>query len=296
MRPYDFVLLVLVHAVSVALTEPPAAWFRRWLPMAGLVPVALYNYWVFYTVPAFASFAATAYGMPDTADFALALVPALVLALLGVRAPTVDADPHRIRLRMRVWAALGLLVIVFRPVAFSQQFAVGLGLPLLALGTLALARFRPWITVAVALAMSSTAVVALRVVLQPDPHWFVPAPRREAALAFRPSCRPGDLILSPGDIGLYSLGLTSCRALLSHPWAPRFEERQATVARFYGPATTTERRAILDERRVTHLVLPGDPGPSPRTWLGEESGFLQVARVGQGPGAISVYARRSSPR
>ncbi len=295
-RPYDFVLLVLVHGVSVVLTEPPTRWLTRWLPLAGLVPVALYNYWVFYTVPAFATFSATRYQSTEIVDLLLALGPALVLALMGVRASAAWPDPHRFRLRMWVWAVVGLLIIAFRPVAFSPQFAVGLGLPLLALGALAVSRFRPALAVAIALAFSSTAVVALRVVLRPDPHWFVPAPRMDAALALRTSCRPGDIVLSPADIGLYSLGLTACRAFLSHAWAPRLGERVAAAAAFYGESTRAERRAVLDAHGVTHLVLPGDPGPSLHAWLGEDSGFLQIARVGPPPTTISVYARRASPR
>jgi hypothetical protein len=295
-RPYDFVLVPVIHSLSVVVTEPPQDWFRKWLPLVGLAPAALYNYWVFYRVPAFASFATTAYAMPETADFLLALLPALLLALLALRPSAALFDPDRLRPRMWVWAVVGFLIVALRPVAFSQQFAIGLGLPLLFLGAMALARYPPVLLAAVALVSSSTAVVALRVVLRPDPQWFVPAPRMQAALALRPSCRPGDLVLSPADIGLYSLGLTACHAFVSHPWAPRFEEREQAAAAFYGSATVAERRSLLDEHRVTHLVLPGDPGGSPDGWLGEGSGFLRVATVGTEPTMLSLYARSPSPR
>jgi hypothetical protein len=295
-RPYDFVLAVAIHVVAVLVRDPLRLAAAKCLPLVGLAPAVLYNYWVFYRVPAFSSFATTAYSMPETSDFVLALLPAMLLALLAVRPGAAAADPDGLRLRMGVWAIVGLLVVALRPVAFSQQFAVGLGLPLLFLGALGLARWRPALATAVALACGTTAAVALRVVLRPDSHWFVPTPRMEATLALRPSCRPGDLLMSPADIGLYSLGLTACHAFVSHPWAPGFEERERRTAAFYGAAPAAERRSFLEELRVTHLVLPGDPGASPDGWLGDGSGFVQLGRFGAPPETWSVYARLPGPR
>ena len=293
-RPYDFVMLVAVCAVSVPLTQPRALWPKRWLVLSGLAPVVLYNYWLFYRVPAFRFFASLPYAMPQTGDFLLAFAPALALALVGQLSSA--PDPERIRPRLWTWWGLGVLVLVLRPVAFSQQFAVGLGLPLLLLGALALPRARPAALAVLALAMATTSVVALRIVLRGDPHWFVPAARLEAALALRPSCRPDGVVLSPEDIGLYAIGLTSCRALVSHPWSPGFEERRAAASAFYAETSVSARRALVDRWRVTHLVLPGDAGPAPDAWLGAGSGFRQVARVGPPAGVISVYARDEPPR
>jgi hypothetical protein len=291
-RPYDFVLLVVVHVLSVAILAPPRAWVAGWLPLAGLAPAVLYNYWVFYVSPTFATFRpSAAYAMPPTADFLLALGPAALVALLSLFGPSLP-EGRSLRVRLWTWAAVAMAVIALRPVTFSQQFAIGSGLPLLLLAGLGLARARPRATAAVALLFSSTAVVALRVVLRSEPAWHVPAARREAALALRDGCRPGDVVFGPADIGLYAIGLTACRAFVSHPWAPAFRERQSLVQGFYAAAPAAARAELLDRLGISHLVLPGDPGEVPAAWLGEGTGFRRRARVGSGAETISVYARR----
>ena len=65
--------------------------------------------------PAFAFYAGTPYGFPPVADFAWALGPATVLALLAFFRTAPDAA-ERARVHFAVWAALGLLVVLVRPV------------------------------------------------------------------------------------------------------------------------------------------------------------------------------------
>jgi hypothetical protein len=289
-RPYDFLLLVAVHVVSVALLRPPRAWLAGWLPLAALAPAALYNYWVFYVSPTFATYTATPYLAPPRADLLFALGPAALLALTSLAVPS-DPEGRETRVRLWTWAAVATLLTVVRPLTFSLQFVVGSGLPLLVLAALGLARARPRVTIAAAVLLSSTAVVALRVVLRSEPAWHVPASRRDAALALRETCRPGALLFSPADIGLYAVGLTSCRAFLSHSWVPAFKERQALVQGFYGAAPPAARTALLDRLGISHLVLPGDAGDVPAAWLGEATDFRRVALVGAGAETISVYNR-----
>jgi hypothetical protein len=291
-RPYDFVVLVVVQALCVALLLPPRAWVAGWLPLAWLAPAALYNYAVFYASPTFATYAATPYAMPPVADFAFALAPAALLALASTLAPS-DPERRAMRVRLWTWTAVALFAVVARPVTFSLQFAIGAGLPLLVLAAVALARMMPpRAMAAVVVLFSSTAIVALRVVFRSEPAWHVPAARREAALALRADCRPGAVVFSPADIGLYSIGLTACRAFLSHPWAPAFQERQSLVQGFYAAAAPAARASLLERLGVSHLVLPGDPGVVPVAWLGESTPFRRLARVGSGAETISLYARR----
>jgi hypothetical protein len=106
-----------------------------------------------------------------------------------------------------------------------------------------------------------------------------------AALQQRPVCRPGDLAFAPADIGLYALGLTSCTPFTSHPWEPDHLERQAIAAAFYTTLAPAARSAILDRLQARHLLLPGDPGPVPESWLGAGTPFRQAARNG----AVSLY-------
>ena len=289
-RPYDLVLAALVHGVCVPFSTPPRDWLRKLAPLAAFAPVALYNYWVFYRIPTFSSYAVTHYEMPPPGDFLWALGPVGLLALSALRRPPENRAERSFRLRLWAWTLIVVLAIVWRPVTFTQQFLVGAGLPLLLLAGLGLST-RPRTLAVIAVLLCSTSLVALRIVSEPDPAWFVPAERRAAALAMRPHCRDGDLAFAPDDIGLYAIGLTSCRAFVSHPWAPDLAERQAIVRGFYGPMPMEARRRLIDRLNVALLALPGDAGPTAAAWLGEGAPFTQVALLGPPPRTLSVYAR-----
>jgi hypothetical protein len=288
-RPYDLVLLVAIRSLGVLVTEPIRLWWRRLLPLAGLVPVVLYNYWLFYRTPAFAFYRAVPYVFPGPADFALAVAPAAFLAALAIPGREGDDAAH-LRAYLATWALLAAALILVRPVHFSGQFGVGLGAPLLALGALGLARFGPGVMLLVALPLTGTAVTALLLVSNPIGPWFVPSERLAVAEALRGSCRPGDLLLSPPDIGRYAAGLTACRAYVSHPIGPDYPRRTEEVRAFFEAQDPSLRAALLDRECITHLTLPGDAGPVPRAWLGDSTNFRSVARVGR-PTGITVYAR-----
>jgi hypothetical protein len=186
---------------------------------------------------------------------------------------------------------MGALVAAARPVPFPLQFLAGLGLPLLSLAAIGLARHREAATWAAVAGLGSTAITALMLVFSPNPRWHVPAERLDAALLLRPACGPHDLALTPPDIGLYTAGLTACRVYVGHPAAHGYAERDRQARTFYGPAEPAWRALLLDRAAVTRLMLPGDQGAVPAGWLGEGTPFRRVGRVGEGPAAISVYAR-----
>ena len=286
-RPYDVVLLVAIRALAVVVTEPPSRWLRLLLPLAGLAPVAVYLFWVFYRSGAFATFFA-GYPTPPFVDFVVALGPAALLGAAAWRARPVEAEARRAAAHLAAWAVAGIVLLTVRPVPFYIQFLVGIGLPFLALGALGLARLRAWVTLAAAAAMASTAFIALRIVLSDQPLWFVRAERMGAALALRSSCRRGDLVLAPPDVGLFAIGLSACKAYVSDRYDP--EPRDREVQQFYGGAEPAWRSALLDRECVTHVVLP-DAGGVPGRWLGEATPFRQVARVGRAPFLLGVYRR-----
>jgi hypothetical protein len=290
-RPYDLVLLVAIRTLAVAFSEPPARWFRLLLPLAALSPVALYLYWVFYRTGAFTTFFSGG-SSPPLADFAVALGPAAVLAtpaILGRSRPAPADDRARgATAHLVAWALVGIALVIFKPVSFFPQFLVGIGLPLLALGALGLARLPPAATLAASAVMCTTAFVAMRIVLSAQPLWFVPAERMAASLALRGACRRGDRLFAPPDIGLFAIGLTACKSYVSERYNP--EDRDREVRLFYGAAGPAWRAEILDRACISHLVLP-DLGPVPARWLGEATQFRQVARVGRIPAVIGVYER-----
>ena len=295
-RPYDLALLGVVRALGIACTEPPRRWARAGWPLLGLLPVlalrpvALLRQRAVRLVPA-------GRGLP-----ALGRLPARPRPRRGpgpsrcARAPGApDPGARAARAHLWAWAAVAGAVIVARPGSFSLQLLVGAGVPLLVLGAAGLARLGPRVTTLLALALSTSAVVATRVVLAEEPNWFVPRERMAAGLALRELCAPGDLVLGPPDVGLYAVGLSRCHALLAHPAAPDYARRLGGGARVLRGVGAARARAWLDRRGVTHLVLPGDAGPVPVGWLGAGTPFRLAARVGAGPSRPRDL-RAASPR
>jgi hypothetical protein len=289
-RPYDAALLAGVEGLAVLLTARVREWPRRLLPVAALVPVLAYNAWLVVQPAArriLEPYAAVSY---SKGDLAIGLGPAVVLALLAWRRPGGREDPG-LRLRLALWAGLALLAVLLRPVPFSLQFGVGAGLPLLVLAAAGLSRMRPRWTALAVLALSTSSIVATRIVLAEDPNWFVPRERLATGLALRGLCRPGDRVLAPPDIGLYALGLSACHAFVSHPAAPDYGPRLEETRAFYEGMAPGVRAELLDRHGVTHFVVPGDAGPRPVAWLGPGTPFRGAARVGRPPDQITVYAR-----
>jgi hypothetical protein len=287
-RPYDLILVGAIHGVSVLVVTPPGAWVRRLAPLLGLLPVALYNYWAFYVSRSFAFFPTGAYPFPPREDFVWAFAPAAALAATAVRVKSKAPEMRAARVHLLAWIAMGVLVIAIKAVTFSLQFLVGFALPFFVFAALGLSRYRPAATFAATLVLSTTLMVALRIVLTPHPRWQVPAERLGAAFALRESCKPDDVVFAPQDIGLYAIGLTACKAYVSHPIMPGFEERVAPARAFYEASDPAARAALLDGQRITHLVLPGDPGPAPTSWLGEGTPFRRDAVVGRAPALVSL--------
>jgi hypothetical protein len=255
-RPYDLVVLVFVRTVVVAISEPVRLWWRHALAMAALAPVVAYLYWVFYRQPAFAFYAEAAYVFPSRGDLAWALGPAALLAAaaffpLHRRGPVAVA-----RIHLAAWCAIALLVFAARPVHFSLQFLVGVGVPLLALAASGLASRPPGWTLAAAGAFASTGAAALWLTAQPTLAAYVPAERLAIAWALRADCVPGDRLIAPGDIGLWAGGLTACRAFTSHGIEPAHEERAEAVRAFYERGDPAGRAAFLERMCATHVVLP----------------------------------------
>jgi hypothetical protein len=271
-------------------TLPPREWLAGALPLLGLVPVVAYNAWVFFGSRDFASFSRS-YPLNGPLAFGLALGPALILAGASLRGPAPEAPARAARLHLWAWVGVALAILVTRPVGYPLQFLVGIGLPLLVLGAVALCRFGPGVTLLVALGLSGTLASALGLVFSNNPRWYVSPEGLQVARALRTACRPGDLVLAPADIGLYVLGLTACDAFVSHPVAPGHLERTAALAWFLGEATPAERGAFLDHEGVEFVVLPAAAGPGAQGFLGEGTPFRPIpggalrhlALYGRGP-------------
>ena len=289
-RPYDFVLLVLIRGTAVLLLEPLRLWWARLIPLLALLPVMAYLYWLFYRNPAFAFYSSTTYVFPPLRDFSWALGPAVLLALLGAFVRSTGEGSHRARLHLGLWAGFAVLVIAVRPVGFSLQFLVGMGFPLLALGALGLRDFKPVVTLLAAAVFALTFAIALRFTLAAKPFWLTGRDNMAVVETLRARCQRGDVLFAPPDVGLFAYGLTACRSLVSHRISPGYDERLRELERF-GTAPPAERRALLDAYQVRHLVLPGDAGPTAAVWLGPDAGWTQVSAFGT-PARLSLYTRR----
>jgi hypothetical protein len=297
-RPYDLVLLVGIVSLSTLFVARGWAALRPLLPLLGFLPAVLYLYWLFYENPAFAFYAQTPYAFPGLADLAWALGPAALLAVLaslGRREAAAGGPERRMRAQLVAWIACALAVVLLRPVGFSLQFLVGVGFPLLALGAIGLARFRPAVTLVTALAFATTLLIAVRFLLGPGPYWFMPRERMLVVERLREHCRSGDRVFAPEDIGLFAFGTTRCQAFVSHAIAPGYPERRAKLEAF-GSMSSEARAALLEDASITLLVLPGDEGPRPLSWLPHGTAFRRVATAGAGPAGFSLYRREPAAR
>jgi hypothetical protein len=293
-RPYDVVTLAAVRALAVAAAEPPRRWLREWVPLLGLLPALAYDVWIFFLAGSTFAGVQARYAFPAWGPFVWTLGPALLLAAVAPPPSRADAA-GRARMHQWAWILVGAVITFLRLGGFSLQFLVGLGAPLLMLGALALSRRPPALTALALVVMGSTALVATRIVLAPDPNWFVARETMAAAEALRSRCRPSDVVYAPPDISLYAIGLSACRAVIGHEAAAGFAERSAEMSRFYREATPEDRRRILDRYGVTFVAIPGDAGPDPIGFLGEASGFRKEASVPGPVAPISWYARQRSP-
>ena len=285
-RPYDAALLAGVEGLAVLLTVPAREWPRRLLPVLALAPALAYDAWLFLASPGFSVFSSPRYAAPppSAGDLALALGPALLLALLAIRMRERKGAGHRLRLAL--WAALALIAVVLRPVSFSLQLLVGIGVPLLALAAVGLAQWPRGALEASVPLMATTAAVVTWLCATPGPASHAPAGRWGVATALREACRPGDVALAPPDIGLYIGGLSPCWPWVSHAAAPGHDARAAAVRRFYGEATPGERADLLDDACAALVVLPSRVPPG---WLGAGAPYRALPSA-HGNG-LAVYRR-----
>jgi hypothetical protein len=147
-------------------------------------------------------------------------------------------------------------------------------------------------TFATALALSSTAVAAVWLTLQPTLGAYVPAERIALAWDLRRDCRAGDRLVAPADIGLWAGGLTACRAFTSHAIEPAHAERRDAVRMFYEQGEPVGRAAFLERVCATHVVLPAS---SPAAhWVGPRVGLEPVAVAERAGRRLAAY-RVTSP-
>jgi hypothetical protein len=287
-RPYDAAILAGIEGIAVLLTTPARDWPRRLLPVGALLPVLAYNVWLFLASPGFSAFSSPRYASlaPSATDLAVALGPAALLAVTAVRWRGGDGAGHRLRLAL--WATLALLVLVLRPVSFSLQFIVGIGVPLLVLGAVGLARLPRGVLEAAVPLMASTAAVVAWLCASPGPSRYAPAEWWRVAGALRTVCRPGETVLAPPEIGLYVGGLTPCWPFVSHAAAPDHEARAEEVQRFYARSTPEERASLLERRCVAHVVLPPH---APGGWLGRGAPYRPRLEVPGPSGGLAVWSR-----
>jgi hypothetical protein len=288
-RPYDAALLAGVEGLAVVVTSPAREWPRRLLSVLFLVPALAYDAYVLLASPGFAVFSSPRYAAAPVSpgDLALALGPALLLALLAIRVREREGAGHRLRLAL--WATLALLVVVLRPVPFSLQLLVGVGLPLLALAAVGLGRLPRGVLEASVPLMATTAAVVTWLCATSSPGSHVPAGRWRLAAALRETCRPGEILVAPPDIGLYAGGLSPCWPYVSHAAAPEHAARAAAVRRFYGEASPEERAALLARAGAALVVLPDG---LPAGWLGPGAA-LDATPSARGDG-LAAYRRRGS--
>ena len=274
-RPYDlvtFALAAAVLAVAPPRRRPP---LPALLELAWLVPVFGYYALLMRAQRGLGGWTGVQSGdlTPPLLDFALALLPALVLAGVGWRGPRAD-DPLQVRTAVAIWAAVVAVIVIGYPSPMVKQFATTLGPAVLLLaGAVAPARA---LAAGVALLLP-TSVFLLWRVLNPFPDWFQSRDYAAAVDLLHGTCRPGEVAVAPSDVSLMIAGLTPCTVALGHRGlTPAWPEAVAAGTRFYDRATPPAwRTAYLDGTRATYVLLPAGGG----AMLGGDPRYARLASL-----------------
>jgi hypothetical protein len=287
-RPYDAALLAGVAGLGVLVERPPREWPRALVPVAALTPALAYDVWVFFVSPGFRIFSSPRYETFAPRFLVIALGPAALAALTVMGAwREGDEGARRHRLHLALWAALALLLALAKPVSFSLQFLTGVGVPLLVLGAIGLARLGRGVLQAAVPLFATTAVMVTWLQIEPNAYRDVPAERLQVAWALRSVCHPGELALAPSDIGLYVGGLSACWPWVSHSYAADHAARSAAIERFYSSPPASRGRQ-LEEICPTYVVVPA-------TWtrggLPAGAPYERRLEVEGTSGGLAVYSR-----
>jgi hypothetical protein len=255
-RPYDLVTFSIAAFVLAWLRPGARRGFAAALELAWVTPVFGYYALLMYSQRGLGGWTGVQSGdlTPPLLEFALALLPALVLAAVGWSRPAAP-DPLGVRNALVVWALVVAFIVIAYPSPMVKQFATTLGPALVLLA--ALLTPGRWLPLAV-VALSPTSLFLLWRVFNPLPPWFAPQDYVKAVAALDDACRPGEVALAPTDLSLMIAGLTPCRSVLGHrgltpAWPAAIEAGQ----RFYDPATPPAWRwSYLESLEVDYVLLP----------------------------------------
>ncbi len=254
-----------------------------WVLIAGM-PLLLYDFWIVRMDPQLAIWdAQNLTPTPPAWDVALALSPALLLALPG--AWRVIRGGERGGRMLLVWAFAGA-VLIYAPLGLQRRFLMGLYVPLVGLASYGLeslaARFsrrlaRRVAAIALGLALPSTLLILLVGLFGAqtrDPALYLTQSEVQA-LEWLESNTPADaLVLAAPETGLLIPAHTGRRVLYGHPFETvnATSEQAQVVAFFQGemqaPAT------FVEQRQVDYIFY----GPRERS-LGELPKGLDLRRV-----------------
>lgn len=260
----------------------------------GGAPMMVYQLWLTRTHPALMVWNAQNVTLsPALWDLAIALLPALVLAIYG--AVQVMRNPEDSRRMMVVWLALGL-VLMYLPVGLQRRFMLGIYIPAAGLAVTGLAalakgstrRFRRWFTWGLIFSVITNILViasGLFAGVQRSPEITL----REGEMASFEwlAQQPMDgVVLSSPDTGLLIPAYSGRRVLYGHPYETvnATEEERFAIEFFEKGVFSTSTEQQLQEKGVTLIYA----GPRERE-LGDLTFLQSLPRV-YDAGGVTIYA------
>jgi hypothetical protein len=258
--------------------------------VAGALPFLIYDAWAVLSHPALAEWnRQNLTPSPGVLETALAYLPLLILAAVGV------ADRERRQLAavrfLTVWAVVGLL-LMYAPYGLQRRLALGLYVPLAALGAYGVARLSPRLRWAPAALLLMTLPSTLMVIAagvsgaaRGDPSLVLTRDELAAYAWIDANAPPDGLLLAGPRAGNRLPAYSNVRVIYGHPFeTPRAEAERAWVESLYawdGPAEGAI--ADLRDRQVDYVYVgPEEAGLGGLEWTG--------ALVREfATGAVSVY-------
>ena len=258
LSPFGVVIVVLVRGSDLLLrgwlaqdrfasgAKPLGVWDLLAIGLGG-GPVLLYQFWLSHTDPVLSGWNAQNLTLtPPLWDVILALSPALLFALLGVRRAWKE---ERLRLLL-LWSGLGL-ALIFVPWSLQRRFMMGLYIPLAGLAAVGLEQaskkikrnYRTLVVVFFLFALPTNLMVIFSGVYaarSQDSSIYLTREENQTLDWLEANTPPDALILAGPETGLYLPAHTGRRVIYGHPYETvNAESAKAAVTAFFTDEMTS---------------------------------------------------------
>ncbi|MBS1250795.1 MAG: hypothetical protein MAG431_02391 [Chloroflexi bacterium] len=275
MAPFGVVIVLLTKAVLLILktvetrsefwqklVESEGFWSIVVIALGGL-PVPIYELWAIHADPVYRAWNdQNLTPAPPLWDVFIALSPALVMSILGLRLAWKKDDRFRV---LAVWAGTSL-ILLYVPWKLQRRFMMGLFIPLAGLTVLGIdwlkkrinIHYRTLVILFFVLSLPTNLILifsGLHAAQTHAPNVYLSADEVQAFAWIEENVPPDALILTGPETGLYIPPHTGRRVLYGHPYeTANAEAAKSTVTAFFtGETASAQAESLLRTRNIDYI-------------------------------------------